>query len=209
MACARSNWAAIRRSAGHCRRSCASRWLGADSASRLKASDYLKRLCSRRPIWPAVVLVATLVSAAAASAYLQRTVNGPASVVPGHVYTFYVSGFSPGERIYATVQPVSCAQTSERCEEDPCAVERNPHCSIGQIGPSGSTNVRFRWPKTSVYAFANMDIAQYRWRLGSRALVRIDLVARRVPPGCQRMPSITANPQAGSVVCAATLTQIK
>jgi hypothetical protein len=30
-----------------------------------------------------------------------------------------------------------------------------------------------------------------------------------VPRGCQRMRSLTANPQAGSVVCAATLTQIR
>jgi hypothetical protein len=69
--------------------------------------------------------------------------------------------------------------------------------------------VRFRWPNKSFYVFANMFFAHYNWQPGSRALVRINLASTRVPQGCQRMPSITANPQAGSVVCAATLTQIR
>jgi hypothetical protein len=151
-----------------------------------------------------IALVAVLVFVATAAAYLQRTVNGPASVVPGHVYTFYVSGFTPGEEIYPTVQPVSCARTSERCVQDPC-----PICASAKIGSSGTATVRFRWPERSFYAFANMFFAHYRWRPGSRVLVRINIVSTRVPRGCQRMPSITANPQAGSVVCAATLTQIR
>jgi hypothetical protein len=124
--------------------------------------------------------------------------------MPGHVYTFYVSGFIPGERIYPTVQPVSCARTSERCVQDPC-----PGCALTRIGASGTATVRFRWPKKSFYVFANMFFAHYKWRPGSRALVRINLASTGVPRGCQRMPSITANPQAGSVVCAATLTRIR
>jgi hypothetical protein len=149
-------------------------------------------------------LAVALVSVAAAAAYLQRTVNGPAAVLPGHVYTFYVSGFTPGERIYPTVQPVSCARSSERCVEDPC-----PSCALTRIGASGTADVRFRWPKKSFYVFANMLFAHYNWRPGTQALVRINLASTSVPRGCQRMPSITANPQAGSVVCAATLTQIR
>jgi hypothetical protein len=151
-----------------------------------------------------LLLVAGLVSVATATAYLQRTVNGPPSVLPGHVYKFYVSGFSPGEVIYPTVQPVSCARSGERCVQDPC-----PSCAPTKIGSSGTANVRFRWPTKSFYVVANMMFAHYKWPPGSRALVRINLASNRVPRGCQRMPSITANPQAGSVVCAATLTQIR
>ena len=160
-------------------------------------------------IWFVLALLALLGSVAAATAYLQRTVNGPAAVMPGHVYTFHVSGFRPGELVYPTVQPVSCARTSERCEEAPCSVEGNPPCSIWRTGPSGTANVFFRWPTLSVYSVANMDIAHHRWRRGTRALVRIDLASRRVPRGCQKMASLTANPHAGSTVCAATLITIK
>jgi hypothetical protein len=156
-----------------------------------------------RSVCFARVAGAALLGATAASAYLQHTVDGPAAVVPGHVYSFYVSGFTPGEVVYPTVQPVSCARTSERCEEAPC-----PNCDTVRIGPSGSATVRFRWPKESLYAFANMHFGHYRWRRGNRALVRIDLASTVVPRGCQRMPSITANPNAGSIVCAATLTKI-
>jgi hypothetical protein len=67
--------------------------------------------------------------------------------------------------------------------------------------------VRFRWPKRSLYVFANMLFAHRKWQPGSRALVRINLASTSVPRGCQRMASITANQQAGSVVCAATLTK--
>lgn len=148
-------------------------------------------------------LAAVLMSAATATAYLQRTVNGPPSVVPGHRYKLYVSGFIPGEEVYPTVQPVSCARKSERCEQDPC-----PGCASTRIGPSGAATVRFRWPKASLDAIANMNVHHYPWHRGSLALIRIDLVSRVVPRGCQRMPSITANPQAGSIVCAATLTRI-
>jgi hypothetical protein len=148
-------------------------------------------------------LAAVLLGVATAEGYLQRTVNGPPSVVPGHAYLFGVSGFIPGEEVYATVQPVSCARTSDRCEQAPC-----PSCASTRIGPSGTATVRFRWPESSLYVVANMDIAHHRWRRRSQALVRIDLASRIVPRGCQRMPSITANPQAGSIVCAATLTQI-
>jgi hypothetical protein len=151
----------------------------------------------------AVTSATVVVCVAPAAGYLQRTVNGPASVVPGHAYTFYVSGFSPGEEIYPTVQPVSCASRSERCVQDPC-----PSCASTRIGPSGTATVRLDWPKRSFYVFANMFFGHYKWRPGSRALVRINLVGARVPRGCQRMPSTTANPRAGSVVCAATLTRI-
>jgi hypothetical protein len=159
---------------------------------------------SVRSVRPAITVAALLVSVATAAAYLQRTVNGPASVVPGHVYTFYVSGFSPGEAIYPTVQPASCARSGERCVQAPC-----PSCAGTKIGSSGTATVRFRWPKRSYYVFANMLFAHYDWQPGSHALVRINVASTRVPRGCQRMPSITANPQAGSVVCAATLTQIR
>lgn len=152
----------------------------------------------------AITVAAVLLFVGTAAAFLQRTANGAASVVPGNVYAFYVSGFTAGERIYPTVQPVSCARTSERCVQDPC-----PGCAATTIGASGTATVRFRWPKTSIYVFANMDFGHHRWRPGSRALVRINLASTRVPRGCQRMPSITANPQAGSVVCAATLTEIR
>jgi hypothetical protein len=157
-----------------------------------------------RSIAFAIALAAVLVSVGTAAAYLQRTVNGPASVVPGHVYTFYVSGFTPGERVYPTVQPASCARTSERCVQDPC-----PACAPTRIDAPGTATVRFRWPKRSFYVFANMLFGHYKWRPGSRALVRINVASTGVPRGCQRMPSITANPHAGSVVCAATLTQIR
>lgn len=157
----------------------------------------------RRSIIFVIALAAVLISVATATAYLQRTVNGPASVLPGDVYTFYVSGFSLGETIYPTVQPVSCARSGERCVQDPC-----PSCAVTRIGASGTATVRFRWPRRSFYVFANMFFAHYKWQPGSRALVRINLASTRVPRGCQRMPSITANRQAGSVVCAATLTQI-
>jgi hypothetical protein len=157
----------------------------------------------RRSVALAITVAAVLVFVATAAAYLQRTVNGPASVVPGHMYTFYVSGFSPGELIYPTVQPVSCARSSERCVQDPC-----PSCGSARIGSSGAATVRFRWPEESFYVFANMSFAHYKWRPGSRALVRINVASTSVPRGCQRMPSTTANPRAGSVVCAATLTQI-
>jgi hypothetical protein len=158
----------------------------------------------RRSITFVIALAGLLIGVDTATAYLQRTVNGPASVVPGHVYTFYVSGFSPGEAVYPTVQPVSCARISERCAQDPC-----PSCGVTRIGGSGTATVRLRWPRRSLYAFANMFFAHHKWQPGSRALVRINLDSTRVPRGCQRMPSITANPQAGSVVCAATLTQIR
>lgn len=158
----------------------------------------------RRSIAFALGLSAVLAFVGTAPAYLQRTVNGPGSVVPGHVYTFFVSGFTPGERIYPTVQPVSCARTSERCVQDPC-----PSCAVKTIGASGTATLRFRWPKRSLFVFANMYFGHYRWRPGSRALVRINVASTRVPRGCQRMPSITANPQAGSVVCTATLTQMR
>lgn len=69
--------------------------------------------------------------------------------------------------------------------------------------------MRFRWPDSSFYVFANMFFAHYRWQPGSHALVRINLASTHVPPGCERMPSVTANPRAGSVVCAATLTRIE
>jgi hypothetical protein len=157
-----------------------------------------------RRAYVAVLGVLALVIVPTAAAYLQRTVSGPPAVVPGHVYSFYVSGFTPGVRVYPTVQPVDCARTTERCEQDPC-----PSCAVTRIGSSGTATVRFRWPRTSLYTFANMDFGHYRWQRGSRALVRIDLVSRVVPRGCQRMPSITANPTAGSVVCAATVTQIR
>lgn len=149
----------------------------------------------------AFVLVLGTTSAVAA---LQRTLNGPAGVTPGRIYTFYVSGFTPGEEVYPTVQPVSCARSSEKCEQSPC-----PACATTTIGASGTTMVRFRWPRTSIYSIANMDTVDRRWQPGSRALVRIDLASRVVPRGCQRMASTTANPQAGSTVCAATLTQIR
>lgn len=142
--------------------------------------------------------------ATSAVAALQRTLDGPAAVTPGHIYNFYVSGFPPGEEVYPTVQPVSCARSSERCEQSPC-----PACATTRIGPSGTVTVRFRWPRTSIYAIANMETVDRRWQSGSRALVRIDLASRVVPRGCQRMASTTANPQAGSTVCAATLTQIR
>jgi len=151
-----------------------------------------------------VALAGLVAGVATATAYLQRTVNAPSSVVPGHLYTFSVSGFRPGESIYPTVQPVSCARSSERCVQDPC-----PSCALTRIGSSGTATVRFRWPRRSLYVFANMDFAHHRWRPGSRALVRINLASTRVPRGCQRMPSITANPEAGSIVCAATLTEIR
>jgi hypothetical protein len=51
---------------------------------------------------------------------------------------------------------------------------------------------------------ANMDFGHLGWRRRSGALVRIDLASTVVPRGCQRMSSITANPQVGSIVCAAT-----
>jgi hypothetical protein len=156
-----------------------------------------------RAITLAVTFVAVLASTGTAAAYLQRTLNGPASVVPGRVYTFDVSGFTPGERIYPTVQPISCARTSERCVQDPC-----PGCALTKVGASGTATVRFRWPKKSFYVFANMLFGHYKWRPGSRALVRINLASKRVPRGCERMRSTTANPNAGSIVCAATLTRI-
>ncbi len=152
----------------------------------------------------AIALSTVLGSVGAAGAFLQRTVNGPVSVLPEHVYAFHVSGFTPGERIYPTVQPVSCARKGERCVQDPC-----PSCALTTIGASGTATVRFRWPKKSFYVFANMLFGHYKWRPGSRALVRINVASVGVPQGCQRMPSITPNPQAGSVVCAATLTQIR
>lgn len=165
---------------------------------------YVKRLCL---LWSVLALL-VLLGRSAATAFLQRTLNGPAAVVPGHVYTFTLSGFTPGEEVYPTVQPASCARTSERCEEAPCSIAGSPHCSLWRIGPSGTANVRFRWPELSAYVVANMAIAHHRWRRGSRALVRIDLASRRVPRGCQKMASLTANPQAGSTVCSATLTTI-
>jgi hypothetical protein len=61
--------------------------------------------------------------------------------------------------------------------------------------------MRFRWPKKSLYVFANMLFAHYKWRPGSGALVRINVASTRVPRGCRREPSITANPHAGSVAC--------
>jgi hypothetical protein len=167
----------------------------------------VRRTCPPRrhgSIGLVITLASVLMFAATAGAYLQRTVNGPTSVVPGHVYAFYVSGFSPGEVIYPTVQPVSCARAGERCVQDPC-----PNCASTKIGSSGTATVRFRWPKKSLYAFASMSFARYKWQPGSRALVRINLASTTVPRGCRRMPSITANPRAGSVVCAATLTQIR
>lgn len=153
-----------------------------------------------------ITLAATLVSVATAAASVDRTVNGPAGVVPGHVYTFHVSGFRPGERIYPTVQPLFCARRylGERCLQDPC-----PSCAPTKIGSSGSATVRFRWPKKSLYVVANMQFAHYKWRPGTGALVSINIASTRVPRGCRREPSITANPQAGSVVCAATLTRIR
>jgi hypothetical protein len=158
----------------------------------------------RRLIIYAIAVGAFLMSAVTAAAYLQRTVNGPASVVPGHAYTFYVSGFSPGETIYPTVQPISCARSSERCVQAPC-----PSCALTRIGLSGTATLRFRWPTRSFYVFANMFLAHNRWQPGSQALIRINLASTGMPRGCQRMRSITANPHAGSVVCAATLTQIR
>ena len=149
-------------------------------------------------------IVLALVASATAVAYLQRTVNGPATVVPGHVYTFYVSGFRPGERVYPTVQPASCARSSERCEQSPC-----PSCALVTIPQSGIATVKFRWPTTSLYVIANMDFRHPHWRRYSHALVRIDLASLSVPSGCQRMTSLTANRRAGSVVCAATLTVIR
>jgi hypothetical protein len=157
-----------------------------------------------RPGILVIAVLAVLMSTVTATAYLQRTVNGPGSVVPGHFYTFYVSGFSPGETVYPTVQPVSCGRSSERCVQDPC-----PSCGPTRIESSGTAIVRFRWPRRSFHVVANMSFDHYTWQRGSRALVRINLASSRVPRGCQRMPSITANPQAGSVVCAATLTRIR
>lgn len=145
-----------------------------------------------------------VVGSATAVAYLQRTVNGLGVVVPGHVYAFHVSGFRPGERVYPTVRPVSCAWSSERCEQSPC-----PSCAPVTIPPYGDVTLKFRWPTTSLYAVANMDIRHPRWRHRADALGRIDLASLSVPSGCQRMTSITANPQAGSIVCAATLTMIR
>jgi hypothetical protein len=148
-------------------------------------------------------LGASVLYAATAAAQLQRTVNAPAHVTPGHVYALYVSGFVPGEKVYPTVQPVACARRSERCEQAPC-----PSCSVTTIGSDGTASIRFRWPRTSLYVIANMDFRHPRWARRSRALVRIDLASITVPRGCERMPSITANPQGGSIVCAATLTWI-
>ncbi len=109
----------------------------------------------------AVTSATVVVCVAPAAGYLQRTVNGPASVVPGDAYTFYVSGFSPGEDIYPTVQPLSCASRSERCVQAPC-----PSCASTRIGPSGTATVRFHWPKRSFYVFANMSFGHYKWRPG-------------------------------------------
>jgi hypothetical protein len=161
---------------------------------------------SRRIITLAITLAASLLSVATAGASLHRTVKGPAGVVPGHVYTFYVSGFRPGELIYPTVQPLFCAGSylGERCLQDPC-----PGCAPTKIGSSGTATVRFRWPKKSYYVVANMHFAHYKWRQGTGALVSINVASTGVPRGCRREPSITANPQAGSVVCAATLTRIR
>lgn len=114
----------------------------------------------RRSIIFVVALAGLLIAVATAMGYLQRTVNGPASVVPGHVYTFYVSGFSPGEAIYPSVQPISCARSSERCVQDPC-----PSCALTRTGGSGTATVRFRWPRRSFYVFANMLLAHYLARL--------------------------------------------
>ena len=47
--------------------------------------------------------VLAIAGSASAVAYLQRTVNGPATVIPARVYTFRVSGFRPGDRVYPTV----------------------------------------------------------------------------------------------------------
>jgi len=154
---------------------------------------------------PLVITVAALaLGASPAVAYLQRTLNGPAYVAPGDTYTFYVSGFTPGEEVYPTVQPLSCARTGERCEQSPC-----PACTTTRIGTSGTATLRFRWPTRSIDAIANMDIVHRRWRRGSQALVRVDLASTVVPRGCERMPSSTANPGAGTIVCAATLTHIR
>jgi hypothetical protein len=153
----------------------------------------------------AIILAATLVPVGTAAAFVPGAVNGPASVLPGHVYTFYVSGFRPGELIYPTVLPVFCGGGSrERCVQDPC-----PGCAPTKIGSSGKATVRFRWPRKSLYVFANMYFARYKWRPGTGALVRINAASTRVPRGCRREPSITANPHAGSVVCAATVTLIR
>jgi hypothetical protein len=134
----------------------------------------------------------------------QRILRGPSSVIPGRVYSFHISGFIRGEKVYPNVLPVSCPRTSERCEQSPC-----PSCAVTRIGASGAATVRFRWPKTSLYVVGNMDFRHYRWQRRSSALIRIDLASTRVPRGCKRMPSITANPRAGSVVCAETFAQIK
>ena len=149
----------------------------------------------------AVVALAVLTGTAAGE--LQRTLNGPATVRPGHVYTFSLAGFVPGEEVYPTVQPVACARRSERCEQDPC-----PACAVTKVGANGTALVRFRWPHDALYVIANMSFKHPRWRRGSSALVRIDVASTRVPRGCQRMPSITANSQAGSIVCAATIARI-
>jgi hypothetical protein len=62
---------------------------------------------------------------------------------------------------------------------------------------------------TSFYAITSMSSAHYHWQRGGWALVRINLgPPGSVPRGCLRMPSITANPKGGSIVCAATLTRI-
>ena len=151
----------------------------------------------------AALVMVTLLTGTAGAA-LQRTVNGPESVSPGSSYSFYVSGFAAGERIYPTVQPAACARTSERCEQDPC-----PGCAATIIGRAGTAVVRFRWPRHSVYAAANMSVKSRAWKRGSRALIRIDLASKAVAPGCRRMRSLTANPRAGSIVCAATLTEVR
>jgi hypothetical protein len=155
-----------------------------------------------RVVLPA--LAVAILFAASAAAQLQRTVNGPVSVVPGRVYSLYVSGFRPGDQVYPTLQPAPCARTSERCEQEPC-----PSCASTTIGPAGTATIRFRWPRESIYAVANMDIKQLPWKVGSWVLIRIDLASRRVPSGCERMQSLTANPHAGSIVCAATLTKVR
>jgi hypothetical protein len=122
---------------------------------------------------------------------------GPGVVTPGSSYVFRATGFTPGMRLYVTVTPKPCKQGTSVCQLSPC-----PGCAAVRVRSDGSATFRFVWPKKSFAAVGGMGGSFFAWKPNSRASVYVDSASTSVPRGCIRLPSTTANPKAGTVICA-------
>jgi hypothetical protein len=175
--------------------------------SRFRGSN-AERLLRRatKLILVSITVSALTVTGASIAAAPSQRVSGPrsGSVRPGDSYTIEVNGFTPGQSIYLTVAPKDCQGAAGACDLRPC-----PICASTRISGEGGATITFRWPRRSYLALGSMTSRYFAWKPGSQAEIDVDLVATHVPRGCVRTPSLTANPDAGTIHCAQKIVRIE